>query len=55
MNRPARKAAASKASGLVSFTRLEIPQLELFETAVAFESECDPITAHERLRNVFGQ
>ena len=54
MGRPAMK-AANDASALVSYTRLEIPQLELFETAVAFEPECDPITAHERLQQVFGQ
>lgn len=55
MNRPAMKAAANDASALVSFTRLEIPQAEFFETAVTFEAQCDPITAHERLRQVFGQ
>ncbi len=55
MNRPALKAAASETSAVVSYTQLDIPQIELFETAVAFEPGCDPITAHERLRHVFGQ
>ena len=40
---------------LVGFTQLEVPHIELYETAVAFEPDCDPITAHERLREVFGQ
>jgi hypothetical protein len=59
MNRPASKAlpraAAKPKPTLVGFTQLEVPHIELFETAVAFESDCDPITAHERLRLVFGQ
>lgn len=55
MNRPADKSAANDATAAVGFTRLEVPFLELFETAVAFEPECDPVTAHERLSLVFGQ
>ena len=59
MNRPAPKAVqrapAKPKPTLVGFTQLEVPHIELFETAVAFESDCDPITAHERLRLVFGQ
>ena len=55
MNRPARKAAAAQKPVLVGFTQLDVPHIELFETAVAFEPNCDPITAHERLRQVFGQ
>jgi hypothetical protein len=55
MNRPAQKAAARQKPTLVGFTQLDVPHIELYETAVAFESECDPITAHERLRLVFGQ
>jgi hypothetical protein len=39
----------------VSYTRLDIPQVEVFETAVTFESHCDPISAHEQLMQVFGQ
>jgi len=54
MNRPAHKGTSTRPT-LVSYTRLEIPQLELFETAVAFDPDCDPITAHEKLREVFGQ
>jgi hypothetical protein len=63
MNRPARQihrppqkpAAKTKAPALVGFTQLDIPQIELYETAIAFEPDCNPITAHERLREVFGQ
>jgi hypothetical protein len=59
MNRPASKAVSRAAARpkptLVGFTQLDVPHIELFETAVAFESDCDPITAHERLRLVFGQ
>jgi CRISPR-associated protein Cas6/Cse3/CasE subtype I-E len=55
MNRSARRAAANEAVALVSYTQLDVPHIELFETAVAFEPQCDPITAHERLRQVFGQ
>jgi len=47
--------AASKAPTLVSYTQLEVPQIELYETAIAFEPECDPLTAHSRLQHVFGQ
>ncbi len=55
MSGPTKKADAGGAPALVSFTHLEIPQIEVYETAVAFEHDCDPITAHERLRRVFGQ
>jgi CRISPR-associated protein Cas6/Cse3/CasE subtype I-E len=40
---------------VLSFTRLEIPALEIFETAVAFPPDTDPITAHRELTDVFGQ
>jgi len=40
---------------VLSFTRLEIPALEVFETAVAFAPDTDPITAHGELAEVFGQ
>jgi hypothetical protein len=53
MTRPASKAAP--APTLVSYTQLEVPNIELFEAAVAFEPGCDPVSAHERLREVFGQ
>jgi CRISPR-associated protein Cas6/Cse3/CasE subtype I-E len=55
MNRPAQRAAAKQRPTLVGFTQLEVPHIELYETAIAFEAECDPITAHDRLRLVFGQ
>lgn len=48
----------SRGSGFIhsvlSFTRLEVPALEYFETAVAFAPETDPITAHKELAEVFG-
>ncbi len=40
---------------VLSFTRLEIPVLEVFETAVAFAPDTDPVTAHGELAEVFGQ
>jgi CRISPR-associated protein Cas6/Cse3/CasE subtype I-E len=40
---------------VLSFTRLEIPTLEVYETAVAFGPDTDPITAHRELADVFGQ
>lgn len=38
----------------LSFTRLEIPEVEVFETAVAFDPATDPLTAHDELAAVFG-
>lgn len=40
---------------VLSFTRLEVPALEVFETAVAFSPDTDPVTAHRELADVFGQ
>jgi hypothetical protein len=40
---------------VLGFTRLEIPQLELFEAAVTFSPETDPVTAHDRLASLFGR
>lgn len=40
---------------VLSFTRLEIPTLEVYETAVAFGPDTDPITAHRELSEVFGK
>ena len=40
---------------MLSFTRLEIPEVELFETAVTFDPATDPLTAHDALAAVFGQ
>jgi hypothetical protein len=40
---------------VMSFTRLEIPKLEVFETAVTFENAADPLTAHDALADVFGR
>lgn len=40
---------------VLGFTRLEIPQIELYEAAVTFAPETDPVTAHQRLADVFGR
>ena len=40
---------------VLSFTRLDIPQLDLFESAVTFPADVDPVTAHDRLAQVFGR
>lgn len=40
---------------VLSFTRLDVPSLEYFETAVAFAPDTDPITAHKEIADVFGQ
>jgi CRISPR-associated protein Cas6/Cse3/CasE subtype I-E len=39
---------------VLSFTRLEIPEAEVFEAAVAFAPDTDPLTAHDRFAAVFG-
>jgi len=39
---------------VLSFTRLEIPEVEVFETAVTFPAATDPLTAHDELAKVFG-
>lgn len=39
----------------LGFTKLDLPKLETFETAVTFAPDCDPITAHEALAEVYGQ
>lgn len=40
---------------VLSFTRLEVPTLEVYETAVAFAPDTDPITAHREFADVFSQ
>lgn len=40
---------------VLSFTRLEIPEVEVYETAVTFDPATDPLTAHDALSDVFGQ
>jgi len=40
---------------MLSFTHLEIPEVELFETAVTFDPATDPLAAHDALAAVFGQ
>ncbi|MCS6944948.1 MAG: type I-E CRISPR-associated protein Cas6/Cse3/CasE [Sutterellaceae bacterium] len=39
----------------LSFTRLDIPEVEVFETAVSFPADIDPLSAHDALASVFGQ
>ncbi len=39
----------------MGFTKLDLPSLDTFETAVTFDPECDPLTAHNELSAVFGQ
>lgn len=57
--RPSVRDRKSKDGGFVhsmlSYTRLDIPEVELFETAVTFDPATDPLTAHDALSAVFGQ
>ena len=39
----------------MGFTKLDLPKLDIFETAVTFAPDCDPLTAHDALAIVFGQ
>ena len=39
----------------VGFTKMDLPKLDTFETAVTFAPDCDPVSAHEELVPVFGQ
>ena len=39
---------------VLSFTKLEIPEVEVFETTVTFPPQTDPLAAHERLAEVYG-
>jgi len=39
----------------LGYTKLELPKLDTFETAVTFAPDCDPLTAHDALFAVFGQ
>lgn len=47
--------ATGDSASLVSFTRLDIPEVEVYEAAVTFPADFDPISAHEQLMQVFGQ
>lgn len=40
---------------VLSFTRLEIPEIEVYETAVTFAPTTDPLSAHDALAEAFGQ
>ncbi len=39
----------------LGFTKLDLPKLDTFETAVTFDPDCDPVSAHDELAVVFGQ
>jgi len=39
----------------VGFTQLNLPTLDVFETAVSFAPDCNPLQAHEALATAFGQ
>jgi len=39
----------------LGFTKLDLPTLDTFETAVTFFPDCDPLAAHDELVPVFGQ
>ncbi len=39
----------------VSFTQMDLPKLDTFETAVTFAPDTDPVAAHDELVPVFGQ
>ena len=40
---------------VLSYTRMDVPTLEVFETAVTFNAPGDPVSAHAALADVFGQ
>lgn len=50
----ARASGSSFVHSILSFTRLDIPEAELYETAVTFNPQTDPLTAHDALADVFG-
>jgi hypothetical protein len=39
----------------IGYTKLDLPTLDTFETAVTFDPGTDPLTAHDELCPVFGQ
>jgi CRISPR-associated protein Cas6/Cse3/CasE subtype I-E len=51
--RPARD--DSKNANQISFTKLELPTFDTFETAVTFDPTIDPLTAHDSMVPLFGQ
>ena len=64
-NRTSRRAVASAerqgtpgkdgfVHSVLSFTRLNIPEVEVYESAVTFAAQTDPLDAHDRLSEVFG-
>jgi hypothetical protein len=50
-----RKSKNGFVHSMLSFTRLDIPEVELFETTVTFDPATDPLMAHDALASVFGQ
>lgn len=58
LRRGAKSDLAGKSDGYVhsvlSFTKLDIPTVEVFETAVTFPPETNPLMAHAALAAVFG-
>jgi CRISPR-associated protein Cas6/Cse3/CasE subtype I-E len=54
-HKPTKAGRSGFIHSVLSFTRLEIPTLDVYETAVAFGPDTDPITAHRELSQVFGQ
>jgi hypothetical protein len=53
---PRRRSASGEqfVHSVLSFTRLDIPEAEVFESVVTFDADTDPLTAHDRLAAVFG-
>jgi hypothetical protein len=52
---PAKKRRTDFVHSVLSFTRLEVPEAVVYETAVMFDPATDPLTAHDALAEVFGQ
>jgi CRISPR-associated protein Cas6/Cse3/CasE subtype I-E len=51
--RPARSQDGS--GRVMSFTKLELPTFDTYETAVTFDADCDPLSAHDAMVPLFGQ
>lgn len=49
-----KRKAASFVHSVLSYTKLEIPTVEVFETAVAFAPDTNPLIAHDDIAAVFG-
>lgn len=54
--RPGDSARAFDNDALMSYTKMDVPTVELYETAVTFEPEhADPLAAHDSLTKTFGK